>query len=57
MGGCEGNQPAGEHPGGALADCAMLRKYTAGMEGLQGATHRAVYALELSPGISEGERG
>lgn len=55
MGECEGNQPGGEHPGGARADCALLRKHTAGMEGLQGAAHRAVYALKLSPGISEGE--
>lgn len=55
VGECEGNQPVGEHPGGARADRALLRKHTAGMEGLQGATHRAVYTLELSPGISEGE--
>lgn len=54
MGELGGSQPAGEHPEGASADCALLRKHTAGMEGLQGATHRAVQALELSPGISEG---
>lgn len=53
MGERGGSQPAGEHPEGASADCALLRKHTAGMEGLQGATHRAVQALEPSLGVSE----